>query len=283
MLCYEGKVSLYSFFGSLIPFCCLVFFNITYNFLFQFWGSFYWIPVLYFLLINAIIKGVYRGYAYKIAVRAALLGFIFALGIYLNLTAPNNVKMFGVYMCVMSIFHYSEFLSIAYIQPKLVSIDSFVINHSLQYSIAAVTSWFEFFIESYFFPDLKTVFWLSGIGLIVCIIGEALRKISMLTARSNFNHLVQCEKADDHVLVTHGVYGWFRHPSYVGWFYWSIATQVILVNPVCIVAYALASWYFFKERVTIEEIMLLNFFGQQYCDYQQIVGTGLPFIDGYKM
>lgn len=53
----------------------------------------------------------------------------------------------------MSIFHYSEFLSIAYIQPKLVSVDSFVINHSLQYSIAAVTSWVEFLIEAYYFPS----------------------------------------------------------------------------------------------------------------------------------
>lgn len=98
-----------------------------------------------------------------------------------------------------------------------------------------------------------------------------------------FSFQVQCEKATDHVLVTHGVYSWFRHPSYVGWFYWSIGTQLVLLNPVCVVAYAVASWFFFRERVAIEEIMLLNFFGQQYCVYQQKVGTGLPFIAGYKL
>ncbi|KAF2898806.1 hypothetical protein ILUMI_07370 [Ignelater luminosus] len=283
MLCFDGKVSLYCFLGSALPFCCLLFFNLTSNFLFQFWGSVYWVPIIYYIFINVIIRTVYKGYAYQIAVRATFLGFIFALGIYIKTIAPDHIKMFGIYMCVMSTFHYSEFLCIAFIQPKLVSIDSFVINHSLQYTVAAVTSWLEFFVETYFFPGLKTVFWLSYIGLIVCIVGEILRKAAMLTAQSNFNHLVQCEKADDHVLVTHGVYSWFRHPSYVGWFYWSIGTQVILVNPFCIIAYAVASWFFFKERITIEEIMLLNFFGQQYCDYQQNVGTGLPFIDGYKM
>lgn len=94
---------------------------------------------------------------------------------------------------------------------------------------------------------------------------------------------MQSEKARDHVLVTHGVYSWFRHPSYVGWFYWSVGTQLVLMNPVCVVAYAVASWFFFRERITIEEIMLLNFFGQQYCAYQQKVGTGLPFIGGYKL
>jgi protein-S-isoprenylcysteine O-methyltransferase len=55
-------------------------------------------------------------------------------------------------MSIMALFHYSEFLSIAIVQPKQVSTDSFVINHSPQYTIAAVTSWVEFFIESYFFP-----------------------------------------------------------------------------------------------------------------------------------
>lgn len=59
--------------------------------------------------------------------------------------------------------------------------------------------------------------------------------------------------------------------------------QLILLNPVCAVGYALASWFFFNERIAIEEITLLNFFGQQYCDYQQKVGTGLPFIKGYKI
>lgn len=84
-------------------------------------------------------------------------------------------------------------------------------------------------------------------------------------------------------MVTNGVYSWFRHPSYVGWFYWSIGTQIVLINPFCIPAYGIASWLFFKSRVFIEEITLLNFFGQDYCDYQAKVGTGLPFIDGYRI
>lgn len=41
-----------------------------------------------------------------------------------------------------------------------------------------------------------------------------------------FDFQVQFEKHRDHVLVTHGLYSLCRHPSYVGWFYWSIGTQV---------------------------------------------------------
>lgn len=105
----------------------------------------------------------------------------------------------------------------------------------------------------------------------------------MLTAGSNFNHIVQNEKSETHTLVTSGVYSWFRHPSYVGWFYWSIGTQVLLCNPVCLVGYTLASWRFFRERVEEEEFSLIHFFGQEYVDYKRNVPTGLPFISGVKV
>lgn len=59
--------------------------------------------------------------------------------------------------------------------------------------------------------------------------------------------------------------------------------QMILVNPICVMAYSLASWKFFNERVTVEEITLINFFGEQYIDYQKKVSTGLPLIKGYRL
>lgn len=84
--------------------------------------------------------------------RALNLGCVFAIGIYIYTLAPQFYRIFGVYMCVMSIFHFSEYLAIAIILPSLVSVDSFVINHSPQYTIAAVFSWLEFAVESYFVP-----------------------------------------------------------------------------------------------------------------------------------
>lgn len=57
----------------------------------------------------------------------------------------------------------------------------------------------------------------------------------------------------------------------------------MLCNPVCFVGYCIASWKFFKVRVYEEEITLLNFFGDDYVQYQKKVSTGLPFIKGYKL
>lgn len=160
------------------------------------------------------------------------------------------------------------------------SIDSFLLNHSPEYKIAAVASWIEFAVEYYFFPDLKKASFINVLGLLPLIGGEIVRKLAMITAKSNFSHIVQFHKKDGHVLVQHGVYSWFRHPSYFGWFYWSIGTQLTLFNPICLVGYTLASWNFFRERIEVEEITLLSFFQQEYVEYKKRVGTGLPFIKG---
>nr|XP_025041258.1 protein-S-isoprenylcysteine O-methyltransferase [Pelodiscus sinensis] len=186
-------------------------------------------------------------------------------------------------MCSLSLFHYSEYLVTAINNPRSLSLDSFLLNHSFEYNLAALSSWIEFTVEKIIYPEMKQITWLSAVGLLMVIFGECLRKAAMLTAGSNFNHIVQNEKSDTHTLVTSGVYGWFRHPSYVGWFYWSIGTQVLLCNPICVVGYTLASWRFFKERIEEEEMTLIHFFGEEYLKYKKRVPSGLPFIKGIKV
>ncbi|XP_013880182.1 protein-S-isoprenylcysteine O-methyltransferase isoform X2 [Austrofundulus limnaeus] len=186
-------------------------------------------------------------------------------------------------MCSLSFFHYSEYLVTAIINPRSLSLDSFLLNHSVEYTLAAVSSWLEFTVEKLTIPELKQSSWLSLVGLLMVLCGEALRKAAMLTAGSNFNHIVQNEKAQSHVLVTSGVYAFFRHPSYVGWFYWSIGTQIMLCNPVCILGYTVASWRFFRERIEEEELSLIHFFAEDYVEYKRRVPTGLPFISGIRV
>lgn len=103
----------------------------------------------------------------------------------------------------------------------------------------------------------------------------------MITAGSNFNHIIQSHREEGHILITYGIYAVWRHPSYVGWFWWSVGTQFILLNPICAIGYTIVTWRFFNERVKEEEISLLNFFGEDYVKYQRRVTTGLPFIQGY--
>ncbi|XP_041377865.1 protein-S-isoprenylcysteine O-methyltransferase-like [Gigantopelta aegis] len=219
---------------------------------------------------------------YQIAVRAGCLGLATAVGLLISFSDKSWLH-FGWYLTALAFFHWSEYYTTAVTNPKSLTLSSYLLDHSLAYQLAAVSSWFEFFVEWYFFPGLKQLRWVSCFGLVLVIGGEILRKCSMVTASTNFNHYIQHIKKPDHMLVTSGVYSFSRHPSYVGWFYWSVGTQIILCNPICLVAYTVVSWRFFNERIFEEEITLLNFFGKEYVSYQRKVGTGLPFINGYMV
>ncbi|XP_058453042.1 protein-S-isoprenylcysteine O-methyltransferase [Malaya genurostris] len=284
MLCYEGRLSLYCFTGAV--------FNLVLMWIYFDLGFFsesigFWsraaLLAIYYLLLNAIIRLKFSNKDYQVAVRATFLGAVFTLGIIIFQNCDEQYKSFGIYSSLMALFHYSEYLGIAFCNPKTLSPDSFILNHSIHYALAATASWVEYFVEVHYFPEMKThkILWL--IGLVLCLGGEALRKLAMITASKNFSHIVQFERHQEHELVTVGVYSLMRHPSYVGWFWWSIGTQVILDNPVCFVIYTIASWKFFHDRIFMEEITLLNFFGEDYHKYQQKVPTGLPFIRGFKV
>lgn len=55
-------------------------------------------------------------------------------------------------MCSLSFFHYSEYLVTAIINPHSLSLDSFLLNHSMEYTLAAISSWVEFTVEKLTVP-----------------------------------------------------------------------------------------------------------------------------------
>lgn len=220
----------------------------------------------------------------KIWFCANFLGYCLATGFMLT-NRPETWSSFGVYVIFMSTFHYLEFLTTALSNPANLSVDSYLLNHSLQYGFAALASWIEYGVELWAFPNLKVFnyFGICGFGILICFFGDALRKTAMLQAGKSFNHIVQGTKAKEHQLVTHGVFSFVRHPSYLGWFLFSIGTQMILSNPICFIAYLVVTWQFFKERIYIEEYILLQFFGDAYSKYQNSVKhTGIPFVRGFQ-
>ena len=210
------------------------------------------------------------------------LGIAFTTGLCMTISG-QCYSYFGYYVMALSFFHISEYILTSIFNAHTLSVDSFLLNHSPEYCIAAVASWVEFWIEYYFFPQFKCIHIVCIIGAVLVTGGELLRKLAMFTAGSNFTHIVQYRKRDGHKLVTQGVYSLFRHPSYVGWFYWSIGTQILLSNPVCLVGYAIATWRFFEDRINDEEVFLVSFFGEDYVDYKKKVGSGIPFIGGVSL
>lgn len=76
-------------------------------------------------------------------------------------------------------------------------------------------------------------------------------------------------------------HSYLRHPSYFGWFYWSVGTQLLLCNPLCTAAYAYAAWTFFSGRIPYEEALLVDFYGAEYVQYARSTVIGIPGIAGH--
>ena len=151
-------------------------------------------------------------------------GCVFGIAVLLSF-GDTKLKYFAWYMASLSFFHFSEYVMVAKYCPDKLSLDSFLLNHSPEYQIAAVASWVEFSLELWLVPQMKNIFILSFVGLLLMTGGEALRKLAMITAESNFTHIIQTKKERDHVLITHGIYSVCRHPGYAGWFWWSVGEK----------------------------------------------------------
>lgn len=126
---------------------------------------------------------------------------------------------------------------------------AFLLNHSREYHIALGFSAVEFWLEVAFVPKWKLEGWVLALGLLIVVVGQWFRIAAMYTAASNFSHRIEYMKRQEHVLVTHGVYRFVRHPSYLGWFLWTVGSQVLLANPVAVLVYTVVAWGFFRDRI----------------------------------
>jgi protein-S-isoprenylcysteine O-methyltransferase len=183
----------------------------------------------------------------------------------------------AAYVVAICTFHLLEFFVTVVYNPAVASADSFLVNHSTAFTAAAVTSWIEFVIRFVLCPGWTSPA-LTRIGLAGVVASQWMRASAMATAGESFNHYIQTSKKSNHRLVTNGVYRYLRHPSYVGFFYWCIATQMLLGNYVHACLYAGACWDFFRKRIAYEEESLCQFFPDEYPEYVSRTYIGIPFL-----
>ncbi|KAL6547269.1 hypothetical protein OROMI_022990 [Orobanche minor] len=174
-------------------------------------------------------------------------------------------------------FHCSEYVLAAAIHGKnSVSLKSLLISRN--YILAMVCSLVEYFVEIYFVPETKGHWLISNTGLAMVVAGEVIRKLAIVTAGRSFTHLIKRYHEEHHILITHGVYKYIRHPSYCGFFIWSVGTQIMLCNPLATLVFAVVVWRFFQQRIPYEESFLMQFFGSNYEEYARWTTCGVPFI-----
>ena len=183
-----------------------------------------------------------------------------------------------LYFITLCIYHYTEFFSVLLYHFKKLSCEYFLIDQSLSWIIATFVSFIETILETYYFNKYKKIKIFFIIGLIMTIIGQIFRIGGIYTGKKNFTHKISYEKKKEHKLVKNGVFALTRHPSYFGFYLWSIGIEIMCCNPICFIGFTFILFYFFKNRILLEEKLLIQFFGEEYLEYKKKVGILIPFI-----
>jgi protein-S-isoprenylcysteine O-methyltransferase len=192
---------------------------------------------------------------------------------------------FGLYLLTSHVvFHLVEFLVAARYRPHDTHPRAFMVLHSTPFVVATVAAITEFYIETFWVPEAWRPIKLSAASAmffsLLTLVFYACRVIAMIQAAANFALEIEVEHRKDHFLVKTGLYAKLRHPAYFGWFWRTVCTQLILMNPICLVGFTYVTWAFFRDRIREEEELLLSpdFFGTEYEIYRKSTVTGIPLI-----
>ena len=104
-----------------------------------------------------------------------------------------------------------------------------------------------------------------GVGCGISLAGIAFRLWAIRTLGAHFTRYLQV--ADDHRLVVDGPYRRLRHPSYAGAILMYTGVGIGLGNAVSVAALVLLPAIGFIERISHEEALLGESFGDSYAEY----------------
>jgi protein-S-isoprenylcysteine O-methyltransferase len=215
-----------------------------------------------------------------------LLGSAFTASIILSVVliyGHNKLWRAPVFVSSLSLFHFLEFYVTAVANTPDASVSSFLLSsNGPAYTLAHTVAFTECILSHTFYPAIilptSVHYTLLALGFCFVVVGQIIRTLAMYTAGTNFSHLVAHQKRAQHQLITSGVYHYLRHPSYFGFFWWGIGTQLVCGNSLSLVGFSLVLWYFFWKRIKGEEESLIRFFGKEYEDYRKRTIVGIPFI-----
>jgi protein-S-isoprenylcysteine O-methyltransferase len=188
------------------------------------------------------------------------------------------------FFSVLSLFHFLEFWTTAAYNTHEAKVSSFLLSsNGVAYQGAHIFALIELLVEHYLWPARSLLppsisLFLLYAGLLLIVSGQIIRSMAMRAAGTNFNHVVQSTKRSSHKLVTTGIYRYLRHPSYFGFFWWALGTQLVLGNFLAFLLYWVVLYKFFSARIVGEEEYLVGFFGEDYVRFRQRTHVWIPFI-----
>lgn len=223
-----------------------------------------------------------------IALRAFLLGLTLCISLTLSIYLLYNhhpIWRGPFFIASLSLFHFLEFWTTSTANTANADVASFLLSsNGAAYNVAHASALVECLLSHSllygYLPALPALphYFLLLTGLSLMVLGQTVRAQAMLTAGQSFSHIVAHTKKETHALITTGVYEHLRHPSYFGYFWWAVGTQLMCGNTICLLGYIIVLQRFFSRRIDGEEQLLVRFFGDEYVGYRARSWVGIPFI-----
>jgi protein-S-isoprenylcysteine O-methyltransferase len=196
------------------------------------------------------------GISLESCVLGALLGAGASWTAYFLVLAPSRLWRAPAFGALLAAFHFCEFYVYARWNLLHARRDSFLTrSNGVHYQYAMAVALLETLVASAAFPGWQAMWsarWVQLVGALLVVGGQGLRHAAIATAGTNFHHLLQRDRRPGHELVTTGPYAVLRHPSYFGFYWWAVGTQVLLGNPFSAAMFAGVLWHFFYRRTSGE-------------------------------
>jgi len=114
----------------------------------------------------------------------------------------------------------------------------------------------------------------SVIGILFIILGG----IVTVTGRAQLSRfgsgIIHIE--DDHALITTGVYKYIRHPIYAGGLLGIVGIYMSFRSLLTLTSVTVIYFLIMRHRISYEEKMLIEEFGDQYTDYMKKTKKMIP-------
>lgn len=116
--------------------------------------------------------------------------------------------------------------------------------------------------------------WIRWLGVLVMAFGNIGFLWAHLALGRNWSPFLEIRQGQQ--LVTHGPYQWVRHPMYGALFLIHLGIGMVTANALVALTFLGAISILYFLRVSAEEKMLRQFFGQSYRDYVERTGRLFP-------
>jgi protein-S-isoprenylcysteine O-methyltransferase Ste14 len=141
--------------------------------------------------------------------------------------------------------------------------------------IVALTTMTIILDRGYIWPLINLGDWrfYAGIALMSC--GYAIRRFAIATLGRAFSNILKIKQGQ--TLICSGIYAKVRHPAYTGTLVMVAGIPFLFSSPIGLLPVSLALPAVLY-RISVEEKMLVQKFGQEYVDYVENTKMLLPHL-----